>query len=277
VFLFLPDGEDPDDYVRKRGRAAFEKAQEAAVPLSEFLLADLSARHPPTSAEGRAALVAAARPHMAEIHAPVLAAILRRRLSELSGLPESELRGLLNLPPPAGTTSTAQRAPRDENRQGQRGASFRANVRRPPSLARELIQGLLLSPALARSLEFPRPDDGNPDSAALVALVDHCATAEGELTTAGVLQHFADSPHEPVLAGILATADDHGLTAELAEGHLREGLLRWWQQARRAGSAAPAPAEGGQSAEEIQRLRQLQFVRKTAGEAPGSPSPEDSF
>jgi hypothetical protein len=183
---------------------------------------------------------------------------------------------LLNLPTPAGTSGTAQRAPREENRQGQRGASFRANVRRPPSLARELIQGLLLSPGLARSLEFPRPDDGTPDSAALVALVDHCATAEGELTTAGVLQHFADSPHEPVLAGVLATADDHGLTAELAEGHVREGLERWWQQARRAGSAAPAPVEGGQSAEEIQRLRQLQFVRKTSGESPGSTPSDDS-
>jgi hypothetical protein len=150
-------------------------------------------------------------------------------------------------------------------------------VRRPPSLARELIQGLLLSPALARSLEFPRPDDGSPDSAALVALVEYCATAEGELTTAGVLQHFADSPHEPVLAGVLATADDHGLTAELAEGHVREGLERWWQQARRAGSAAPAPAEGGQSAEEIQRLRQLQFVRTSGGAPPGTAPPEESF
>src|SRR5664279_4711759 len=95
VFLFLPDGEDPDDFVRKRGKAAFEKAQEAAVPLSEFLLGELAARHPPASAEGRAALVAAARPHLAEINAPVLAAILRRRLSELSGLPDAELRGLL--------------------------------------------------------------------------------------------------------------------------------------------------------------------------------------
>jgi DNA primase len=263
--------------VRKRGRAAFEKAQEAAVPLSEFLLADLAARHPPTSAEGRAALVAAARPHMAEIHAPVLAAILRRRLSELSGLPESELRGLLNLPTPPGTSGSAQRAPREEGRQGQRGASFRANVRRPPSLARELIQGLLLSPALARSLEFPRPDDGNPDSAALVALVDHCATAEGELTTAGVLQHFADSPHEGILASVLAQAEDHGLTTEMTEANVLKGLENWWQQARRAGSAAPAPAEGGQSAEEIQRLRQLQFVRQTAGEASGSTPPDDSF
>ena len=103
VFLFLPDGEDPDDFVRKRGRAAFEKAQEAAVPLSEFLLAELAARHPPASAEGRAALVAEARPHLAQINAPVLAAIMRRRLSELSGLPETELRGLLNLRAAAGT------------------------------------------------------------------------------------------------------------------------------------------------------------------------------
>jgi DNA primase len=277
VFLFLPDGEDPDDFVRKRGRAAFEKAQETAMPLSEFLLADLAARHPPTSAEGRAALVAAARPHLAEIRAPVLAAILRRRMSELSGLPESELRGLLNLPAPTGTSDTPPRMARDDKRQGQRAAGFRANVRRPPSLARELIQGLLLSPALARTLEFPKPNDGNPDSAALVALVDHCAAAEGELTTAGVLQHFADSPHEAVLAGVLATADDHGLTVELAESHLREGLERWWQQARRTGSAAPAAAEGGQTDEEIQRLRQLQFVRKAAGEAPGSTPSEDSF
>jgi DNA primase len=278
VFLFLPDGEDPDDFVRKRGRAAFEKAQEAAVPLSEFLLADLSARHPPTSAEGRAALVAAARPHFAGINAPVLAAILRRRLSELSGLPEAELRGLLNLPVASGPSGTAPRTARGESRPGLRSAGFRANVRRPPSLTRELIQGLLLQPALARSLEFPRPDDGTPDSASLVALVDHCATAGGELTPAGVLQHFADSPHEALLASLLAMAEDHGLTTELAEAHVREGLERWWQQARRSGTSAPAALAGGQTAEEIQRLRQLDFVRQAAGaRGPGSPPSEDSL
>jgi DNA primase len=278
VFLFLPDGEDPDDFVRKRGRAAFEKAQEAAVPLSEFLLADLAARHPPTSAEGRAALVAAARPHFAGINAPVLAAILRRRLSELSGLPEAELRGLLNLPSASAPPGTAPRTGHGETRPGPRAASFRANVRRPPSLTRELIQGLLLQPALARSLEFPRPDDGTPDSASLLALVDHCATADGELTSAGVLQHFADSPHEALLASLLAMAEDHGLTTQLADAHVREGLERWWQQARRSGTAAPAALAGGQSAEEIQRLRQLDFVRQAAGpRGSGSPPSEDSL
>ena len=137
---------------------------------------------------------------------------------------------------------------------------------------------MLLQPALARSLEFPRPDDGTPDSASLVALVDYCANAEGELTPAGVLQYFVDSPHEAVLASVLAMAEDHGLTMELAEAHVREGLERWWQQARRSGSAAPAPQAGGQTAEEIQRLRQLDFVRqKAAGPNPEPTRSEDGF
>ncbi len=280
VFLFLPDGEDPDDYVRKRGRASFEQAQEGATPLSEFLLAELAARHPPTSAEGRASLVAAARPHFAQINAPILLAILRRRLSELSGLPETELRGLLNLPAPAGATSHAPRDrhddPSGDRRPSPRNAGFRANVRRPPSLARELIQGLLLQPALARALEFPRPDDGTPDSATLVALVDYCATAEGELTSAGVLQYFAETPHEAVLASVLAMAEDQALTMEMAEVNVRNGLENWWQRARRTGTAAPAAQAGGQTPEEIQRLRQLDFVRQS-GAGPGSTHSEDGF
>ena len=48
-FLFLPDGEDPDDFVRSRGKAAFERAIEAAIPLSEYLLTELAARHPPAA------------------------------------------------------------------------------------------------------------------------------------------------------------------------------------------------------------------------------------
>ena len=96
-FLFLPDGEDPDDYVRKRGKSAFEALFDRATPLSEFLLTELSAEHPPTSAEGRAALVNAARPYLAQLTAPILSALLRRRLTELTGLPETELRDLLQL------------------------------------------------------------------------------------------------------------------------------------------------------------------------------------
>src|SRR5262249_47622776 len=61
-FLFLPDGEDPDTYVRKHGKAAFEKALAVAVPLSRFLLDELSSRVDLSSAEGRAKCLHEAKP-----------------------------------------------------------------------------------------------------------------------------------------------------------------------------------------------------------------------
>ena len=259
AFLFLPDGEDPDDYVRKRGRAAFERALDSSVPLSEFLLSDLSSRHPPSTAEGRAAFVVAARPYLARITAPVLLAILRRRIAELSGLPESELRVLLNLPHPG---------PRERLGDGKdataRRPAFRAGVRRAPSLARELISGLLLNPGLAHVLPLPRPDAHTPDGAALAALVDYCAAHTEELTAAGILQYFVGSPHEAILASTLAMADDQSVTREHAESQLRAGLDRWWELARRAGdSAAPPQGQGEASPEEAERLRQLALVRQS--------------
>ncbi len=132
VFLFLPDGEDPDDYVRKRGRAAFEKAQESAVPLSEFLLADLAARHPPTSAEGRAALVAAARPHMAEIHAPVLAAILGGACPNFPACRNRSCADCSTCRPRLEPRAPAPRATRDEKRPG---AAWRRLPRQHPAAA----------------------------------------------------------------------------------------------------------------------------------------------
>ncbi|MBV8910970.1 MAG: DNA primase, partial [Gammaproteobacteria bacterium] len=43
-FLLLPEGHDPDSLVAAQGRAAFEARLEAAVPLSEYLVAELSAQ-----------------------------------------------------------------------------------------------------------------------------------------------------------------------------------------------------------------------------------------
>jgi DNA primase len=56
-FLFLPQGEDPDSYVRKLGREAFEKLLNDAQPLSQFLLRELSSRVDVATHEGRARLL----------------------------------------------------------------------------------------------------------------------------------------------------------------------------------------------------------------------------
>ena len=41
-FIFLPDGEDPDTYIRQYGKEKFEEYIESAQSLSEFMFAHLS-------------------------------------------------------------------------------------------------------------------------------------------------------------------------------------------------------------------------------------------
>lgn len=66
-FLFLPDGHDPDTYIRQFGQAAFRASLKDAVALSSFLLDELSERHRLQEPEGRSACVHEAAPILAEI------------------------------------------------------------------------------------------------------------------------------------------------------------------------------------------------------------------
>ena len=275
-FLFLPDGEDPDDFVRKRGKPAFEALLAQATPLSSFLLQELSARHPPTSPEGRAALVAAARPLVAAITAPVLQALLRRELATISGLPETELRGLMRVATANGASPARSDSPRE-----RRGAtpSPSSPGRRAPSLLRPIIQGLLLQPDAGKEIAIPCREEGSAEGAALSALADFCNTAAGPLTTAGTMQHFSGTAHESVLVAALASASDHALTPEMVLTHLRDGVARYWERAQLdgrtsvGGEGEAPPGIPDLSAESTERLRQLEMARTRLAGTPGGEPP----
>jgi len=251
-FLFLPDGEDPDDYIRQRGKSAFEALLDEATPLSDFLLTELAARHPPRSAEGRAALVNAAKPLLAQLTAPVFGALLRQRLAELAGLPEREMTALLPIQRPISATLAPRKG---------------TVPRTAPSLIRGLIQCVLLQPELVRRIPVPKPLGANVDGAALAALVAFCETSKAPLTTAGVMQHFAGGPYEDLFVAALTAAEREGLTAELLETELVEAVNRYWLNAQKRGDNAESrrvpPAE--LSAEETERARQRQLARDRVG------------
>jgi DNA primase len=245
-FLFLPDGEDPDDYIRKRGKESFETLVDSATPLSDFLLAELARRYPPRSAEGRAALVNAAKPLLAEITAPVLATLLRRGLAELAGLRETEMDTLLPVARAVATSAVRTRPQRTA-----------------PSLLRGILQCVLLEPDLTHRFEVPEPFGAGAEGDALAAVVAHCRASAPPLTTAGVLQQFAGSPHESTLMAALTTGESEGLAGELLEVQLVEGIKRYWLNAQKHGDSdvtrhAP-PIE--LSAEETERARQRQLAR----------------
>jgi DNA primase len=97
-FLFLPPEDDPDSFVRREGKPAFEAAVAGAKPLSQYLFSELASRVDMSSDEGRARFVNEAKPLLSQIVAPALAAMLRRRLGELARLDSAEIDSLL---PPA--------------------------------------------------------------------------------------------------------------------------------------------------------------------------------
>ncbi|HEX3632748.1 MAG TPA: DNA primase [Casimicrobiaceae bacterium] len=247
-FLFLPDGEDPDDYIRQRGKESFEALVDSATPLSDFLLAELAQRYPPRSAEGRAALVNAAKPLLAEITAPVLATLLRRGVAELAGLRETEMDTLLPVARAVATSAVRTRPQRTA-----------------PSLLRGILQCVLLEPDLTHRFEVPEPASAGAEGDALAAVVAHCRASAPPLTTAGVLQQFAGSPHESTLMAALTTGEIEGLAGELLEVQLVEGIKRYWLNAQKHGDSdvtrhAP-PIE--LSAEETERARQRQLARQS--------------
>jgi DNA primase len=207
------------------------------------MLEELSRRSPPRSAEGRAALVAAAKPLLSGLQAPVLAALLRRRLAEIAGLSEREIAALV----PVATDAPAP---------GTRPAPARS----APSLLRGLIKCVLSEPELARKVELPRPEESDADASAFVALVDFCTGVSAPLTTAGVMQHFAGSPHEPVLVAAVTSAEMDALSGEAVETQLLDGVRHYWtvlQKRSFAGADAPVDLPP----EEAERARQRRLVR----------------
>ena len=58
-FIMLPKGQDPDDFVRKEGPAAFGALVLNAQPLSEFLFTQLRVQYPATSIDSRASFAQA--------------------------------------------------------------------------------------------------------------------------------------------------------------------------------------------------------------------------
>ncbi|MGL4380120.1 MAG: DNA primase [Vibrio sp.] len=86
-FLFLPDGEDPDSYVRQYGKAQFEQQVANATPLSQYLFDNLIELHQINlgSHEGKSALRALTTPLINKIPDPFLQEILEKLLDERTG------------------------------------------------------------------------------------------------------------------------------------------------------------------------------------------------
>jgi DNA primase len=222
-FLFMPEGLDPDDFVRANGADALNQAVQNAQPLSEYLFDHTGADSNLNTVEGRSQLVEKCRPLVERVPNGPFKELLNSRLSELSKISSEKLTMLI------GSSGQAQARPRRANSAPESS--------RGPSLVRRALHLLIHDPTLAAragsSADLatriaPLELRGIP---LLVAMLDFLEESP-DLTTGAVLERFRDDDlgrHLSKLAAspapILESVSAHG--SETLETEFRDILKRF--------------------------------------------------
>lgn len=96
-FIFLPDGEDPDTFIRVQGKEGFERYLEQALTLSEFLFDSLLTQVDLSTKEGKSKLASLALPLIKRIPGEMLRLYLRNILGQKLGiLDPTQLESMLS-------------------------------------------------------------------------------------------------------------------------------------------------------------------------------------
>ncbi|MDD5300645.1 MAG: DNA primase [Gallionella sp.] len=214
-FLFLPVEHDPDSFIREFGKDAFEQRVREAMPLSGYLLREVSTELDLRTQEGRNQLLQRAKPLLTAITAPATALLLRKEVAALSGVSQEELESLYEISPVARTA----RKP------------FRKAGRPPPSAHRLLLQCLIAQPELGA--QVPAAWHGEGSEAEAVAAVLYVLRENGfAMSSPALTQSFQGTAHEKTLASAEADMLDWGenfdVAAEFAGllGKLEDGQRR---------------------------------------------------
>ena len=255
-FLFLPQGHDPDTLIAAEGPAAFEERLAAAVPLSEYLVRELSEQSELGSADGRARFAEQARPLFARVPAGVYRELLLERLAEVVRLSPARLEALWTQGPTGAALAPVASAP-----------ARRATTARP---ARAAGRGSLVRQAIVRLLHYPTialevsavertglDASEEPGAALLRELLDNLREQPAQIP-AQVIQRWMGHKDGETLQKLLER-DEVVTGAAAAAGELRAALLKLADQAagRRLEALEAKSRAGALAADEINEFQRL--------------------
>jgi len=250
-FLFLPEGHDPDTLVGAEGRAAFEERLKSAVPLSEYLVRELSEQSELGHADGRARFAESARPLFAKVPEGVYRELLLERLAQVVGLAPQRLEELWNPGRAAMVPATPVRraAPRGGGGAGR------------GSLVRQAIVRLLHYPGIAGEVSATEraglDASEEPGVELLREILDNLREQPAELP-AQLIQRWAGREGNDSLQKLLER-EEVITDAPQAAGELRAALVKLADQAagRRLEALEAKSRAGGLAPGEFEEFQRL--------------------
>jgi DNA primase len=208
-FLFLPDGEDPDTYIRRHGRQGFERLVRQAQTLSDFLLGQLRTESELATAEGRARFLATAKPHIQKMAAPALRVQLVNAVAELARVSEPDIQRLMELP----RAGYARPAPR------------RPNYDAPSSPEWSLLACLLTDLGLVEHINPALLTPDLPETDALLAIQRVCTMAAEE-PSFPILLDALEARHLDLVLKAQKYGEEVGFDPEGAKYEIQEALTK---------------------------------------------------
>jgi DNA primase len=249
-FLFLPEGDDPDSYVRAHGKEAFERLVREAQTLSEFLLGELRAAADLASPEGRSRFLSAAKPYLRQIAAAGLRLQVVKEVAALAGVSQDEAEQILELRPARSYTRPAPAKPQP-SRQFALEERLLALVFAKPSLALE-VDPDLLDPSLEESKAL----------AEIVAALKRAARPD-EVSDGMLIELLGESAHRELLARAQATLwMSLKLSPEEAQGEFRDTLSKLGARAPAEEKALRAKILKKSATAEEERIFQERYMPK---------------
>jgi DNA primase len=205
-YLFLPTEHDPDSYIRELGAEAFEQQVRDAMPLSQFLLKEVTQDKDLGTLEGRAKAQFDAKPLLQAMPPSALRLQIVRGLAQLTQTTPAEIEALFELAQPVARKKIAP--PRTKRTA-------------PMGLERQMIRLLVAQPSLAADLDQAALDAAAqmaPDNAALLMqLIEACKALGPQANFAALAEHLraVNSDFDPLIAEIAADTESDADAARL--------------------------------------------------------------
>jgi DNA primase len=225
-FLFFPEGEDPDSFVRQNGPAALHTKISTALPLSNFVMERLTQGLIRSQPEHQGQFLRQARELLATLTSPWLTFSLKRLMAAWLEITPDQLNSFLGT-----TAAPAVQSPQPRSRPPLRPRQA------PSSIAHQLMACLLVEPAFAQQVGIPDQDTQTPllpEARALHHLASYLRHQDPVPNLSHILEHFRAQDEEKLIEAVLKreflTLQDTP-TEELVLVY-QDGLKRWQSMGR---------------------------------------------
>ncbi len=205
-FIFLPDGEDPDTFIRQHGKEGFENYIRNALSLSDFLFANLLQQVDLSTKEGKSKLAALAVPLIKRIPGEMLRLYLRNILAQKLGIiDQTQLESLI-----------PHRLEKEQS-----AVEKTVKIKRTPM--RLLIALLLQNPSLAQlGYDLSSLKELNEAGFDLFEKLTALCRENLGITMGQILEYWRDSEHSKALE--ILSVWDHLIEEDKVEDTFRETL-----------------------------------------------------